>query len=241
MDDLISVLGGNAALAMPSTMDAQGIAPFVAPIALNGTYQIGASASVFNAATPQGYRCILKAYRQAYDRAGAGALEMEKVRFEVKAAQTAAHLPGGLAPACLATRRSGALIYTIWGPAKGESLDTFLAPRAMPPLQSRYAMAQALIDAVAQIHDAGLLHLDLKPEHIFIEKFPPYGVQIIDWAQARYIARDQRPDTLMFATPAYTRPARLAGATACRQDDWFAVARILVDTLNVSSPLQDPV
>ena len=233
MNDLTALIGGHATLAMPASMDLDSVARFIAPIRLTKTFQIGATASVFQGLTPEGRTCVVKAYRQAYDRAGAGALEMEKVDFEVYAAQIAAHLPGGFAPACLAKGRISALIYTLWTPAKGNSLSSLLGARKLPPPQSRQAMAQSLISAVEQIHKADLLHLDLKPEHVFIERFPPYGVQIIDWAQARHRNHDPRPDSTLFATPGYTRPERLQGAKACQEDDWYAVNRILKDCLKV--------
>jgi tetratricopeptide (TPR) repeat protein len=65
------------------------------------------------------------------------------------------------------------------------------------------ARAATLCDAVAAVHTAGYLHLDLKPENVFLTTS---GVRLIDFGLARPINERHEPTGAFGGTPEYASP-----------------------------------
>ncbi len=100
------------------------------------------------------------------------------------------------------------------------------------PKRLRSALAQ-LVAGVQALHDAGVLHLDLKPTNIMVDRTG--RVVILDFGLADF--RDAAPSTGLdersgvAGTPGYIAPERLAGAAPQPASDWFAVGVILFEIL----------
>jgi eukaryotic-like serine/threonine-protein kinase len=63
--------------------------------------------------------------------------------------------------------------------------------------------AAALCDAVGAVHSLGFLHLDLKPQNVFLE---PGGVRLIDFGIARPLRERRVRGTSFAGTPEYASP-----------------------------------
>ena len=226
MADLESLIGGSAQLRFPDPFVQEAIQTFLSKVHLIDLLSAGPGSSVFRARYLSGYDCIAKIYAHPYDEAGAGSLEMQRAYFEREASQRLSNL----IPRCLHVGRKEGLIFSIWNPAKGRPLNQIGAEIARSP-ELKAPLMEACRRALNEVHTAGLLHLDLKPNHIFVQTQPRLKVQFIDWGLACDRMRAPRADHLLFATPAFTRPERLAGAAPCPQDDWYALERSLEASL----------
>lgn len=103
--------------------------------------------------------------------------------------------------------------------------DIVSAVRAAPQLL-RPALAQ-LARGVMALHEAGLLHLDLKPANVMVEASG--RVVILDFGLARPL--DGTHATRASGTPGFMAPEVAAGGHPGRASDWFAIGAILAQLL----------
>ncbi len=227
MADLSDLIGGAATLAFPDHLNLTEVAEFVSDWHLKETLAQSPSSSVFSAIDGAGKPCVIKAYAQPYDKAGAGAREMQRAEFEQEVSK---RLPK-LTPTCYAVSRYKGLIISAWDFAKGTPLSKLKADEV-----PQDKLIETCAYALEAVHNAGLLHLDLKPSHIFVEQEPSLRVQFIDWGLACEIEGAPPSDHDLFTTPRFASPNRLKGLPPSRGDDWFALAKSLEVLLG---PLDD--
>lgn len=65
-------------------------------------------------------------------------------------------------------RERGGLIYHVMPFVAGTTLDRRLEQSRLPPFESRRILSE-ICDALAAAHDAKMVHLDIKPENVFLE------------------------------------------------------------------------
>jgi eukaryotic-like serine/threonine-protein kinase len=65
-------------------------------------------------------------------------------------------------------RERGGLIYYIMPFVAGTTLDRRLHQSRLPPLESRRILSE-ICDALSAAHNAKMVHLDIKPENVFLE------------------------------------------------------------------------
>src|SRR6185369_3905229 len=95
-------------------------------------------------------------------------------------------------------------------------------------------IAIAILDALASLHQRGVLHRDLKPSNVFLT---PLGVKLLDFGLAGSIAgmREQTQRTqldMVVGTPHYVSAEQLAGRDVDGRSDLFAVGAVLYEMLS---------
>jgi serine/threonine-protein kinase PknK len=80
-----------------------------------------------------------------------------------------------------------------------------------------------LVEAVAELHRVGLVHGDLKPDHVLVRGTEDPTPILIDFGLAAAATRGRRG-----GTPGYLAPERLRGAPATAASDGFALGVVLV-------------
>ncbi|HKU40084.1 MAG TPA: protein kinase, partial [Polyangiales bacterium] len=107
----------------------------------------------------------------------------------------------------------------------GESLDRRLA-RGPLPLESALGIVRQLLAALAAVHGARLLHRNLRPSNLFLErrKQGRERLRLLDFAPAS----TRRPRGL---DPVFTPPELLGGEVLDTRSDVFAVGAILTAML----------
>jgi eukaryotic-like serine/threonine-protein kinase len=88
---------------------------------------------------------------------------------------------------------------------------------------------------LAAVHEAGLVHRDVKPGNVMI---CPTGAKLVDFGISAEIgeADDPAPDGTLLGTPAYVAPERLTGGPTLAAADVYAVGLLLYRALTGRLP-----
>jgi serine/threonine-protein kinase len=108
-------------------------------------------------------------------------------------------------------REQGGLIYYIMPFVEGTTLESRLNRAKLPPYESRRILCE-LTDALAAAHRAKMVHLDIKPENVFLEG-DLQKVLLMDFGIATAIS-DQIQESSggpVVGTPAYMSPEQARG------------------------------
>jgi eukaryotic-like serine/threonine-protein kinase len=107
------------------------------------------------------------------------------------------------------------------------------------PEQLRSVLGQ-LIDAVASLHAAGKLHLDLKPSNVLVAAND--HVTVLDFGLARDLKHAPELSTQrLLGTPAYMAPEHAHTGRFEPASDWYAVGVMLYEALTGRLPFEGPV
>ena len=126
--------------------------------------------------------------------------------------------------------------------AEGQSLhDAFLADRASAAWLDRLAAATAqLLEGLAALHEAGVIHRDLKPTNVVIGKTG--RVKILDFGLARLT--DAAPDVTLVGhvvgSFAYIPPEQAMGQPLDGRSDLYALGVMLYELLTGDVPFSAP-
>ncbi|GCD97309.1 serine/threonine-protein kinase [Embleya hyalina] len=180
----------------------------------------GGMGEVFLGVAPSGRRVAIKVIRAEHlDDPGFRA----RFRREVEAARRV----GGAFTAPVVNADPDApepWFATVYIPAP--SLDTVV--RTGGPLDPRAVLrlAAGLIEALQDIHAAGLIHRDLKPANILITEHD--GPKVIDFGIARDTGHSLLVSTgTVLGTPAYMAPEQIEKGAADYPTDVFAMGSVL--------------
>ncbi|HEX5087463.1 MAG TPA: serine/threonine-protein kinase [Nocardioides sp.] len=120
--------------------------------------------------------------------------------------------------------------------ARGGSVRDLLATRGSlpPPVVGR--LLRQLLDALVAVHGHDLVHGDVKPANLLLERAPPEPLHLLlgDFGVA---TSSHHPCPGVSGTPAFLAPERLAGAPAHPSQDVYAAGLVARRAITGSSPL----
>ncbi|MFT4975527.1 MAG: signal transduction histidine kinase/tetratricopeptide (TPR) repeat protein [Myxococcota bacterium] len=119
--------------------------------------------------------------------------------------------------------------YMVMAQARGRPLSAMLRHGAAPESAALCIIA-LLVDALASVHQAGLVHGDIKPDNIVVGSVAQREVMLIDFGMATV----RTGGTLQYAAP-----ERLGGALAEPASDVYASGLVLWEMLHGQLPWMD--
>ncbi|MER5781416.1 serine/threonine-protein kinase [Streptomyces mobaraensis] len=189
--------------------------PAIGPHTLLARLGSGGMGQVYLGRSPGGRQLAIKVIREDFAQSGDAAArfrrEMETVRA-VRSAYTANLVDASLesAPYWLATEY-----------VPGPTLTRVTGERGPLPAETCFRLFAALAEALAQVHEHGITHRDLKPHNIILS---PVGPKLIDFGIARGAEQTALTRTGVAAgTPGYTAPEVITRNEVTFAADVFAL------------------
>ncbi|MFC4529299.1 serine/threonine-protein kinase [Sphaerisporangium dianthi] len=118
---------------------------------------------------------------------------------------------------------------------EGPSLRRYLQDRGPSRGADLHRLAVAVATALTSIHEAGVIHRDLKPDNVLIG---PDGPRVIDFGIARTVEMSLTSTGLVAGTPTYMAPEVFTGQRAGMPADVFAWGAIVVFAATGRDPFQ---
>jgi tetratricopeptide (TPR) repeat protein len=190
----------------------------------------GGSGTVFRARDAErGTVCALKALH----RPGEGAESLNRFKREFRAASRLRH------PHCLPVYEldhdEGRWFYTMEYVAGGR-----LRPEEWCRWQDLVPLALQMLDGLDHIHSKQIVHRDVKPENILLERprGGPAVVKLADFGISKVSDADQVPLGTVFGSLAYLAPEQLEGAQVDPRTDLYALGMVLYEVLAGQNPFR---
>jgi serine/threonine-protein kinase len=124
--------------------------------------------------------------------------------------------------------------FLVMDRAYGTPLNQVIAQHGPLPRERLIAIASQLLAGLAAIHDAQVVHADLKSHNVLVDEVDI--VTIIDFGLARTMTTDASANELVAGTPAYMAPEMISGASPTVTADIYAAATIIYEMLTGSTP-----
>jgi eukaryotic-like serine/threonine-protein kinase len=149
--------------------------------------------------------------------------------------------------ACYDQGTHNGLPYLVLEHVPGRSLRDVLATRGQLRPTEALAILEQMLAAMAAAHRAGLVHRDIKPEHVLIAESPSGGVgnlvdcvvKVADFGLAQAVrAATAGPDSGPLATVAYVAPELVTDGHADARSDVYAAGIVLFEMLTGQVPHQ---
>jgi serine/threonine-protein kinase len=124
--------------------------------------------------------------------------------------------------------------YLVMELVDGPDLHRYLQEHGRLDPERTSEILMAVTAAVARAHDAGIIHGDLKPANIFVDKSGP---KVGDFGVARMLDEETGSTTLA-ATPAFAAPEVLRGAKPTAASDVYSLACLAFELLAGHPPYE---
>jgi serine/threonine protein kinase len=131
------------------------------------------------------------------------------------------------------------IFYMVMKHIEGKSLGEILDLEKRLPVERAVHLGGQICAGIAAAHQAGIIHLDLKPDNVMIEKIDEQeNVRVVDFGIAISKDDDQRLTEfgIVVGTPSYLSPERVQGADADYTSDTYALGLIFYEMLSGQHP-----
>ena len=119
----------------------------------------------------------------------------------------------------------------------GEDLKTLLRRIGHLPARKALAFAEQVAEGLAEAHRLGVVHRDLKPQNIMIDR--EGTTRIMDFGIARALKTKGITDPgMIIGTPDYMAPEQFEGKDADQRTDIYALGAILYEMLTSVPPFE---
>ncbi|MGZ5968214.1 MAG: serine/threonine-protein kinase, partial [Polyangiales bacterium] len=220
----------------------------IGPGAMIGAYRIerelggGGMGTVYEALEPTiGKRVAIKVMRASVSGDGSdGAQQASRFEREARAANEVRH------PAIVDVFAFGKLgdgrPYLVMSLLEGHSLRDEIARRGKLPPQEAWAIAREAADAISSAHAVSVIHRDLKPDNVFLERSGdrPMRVRLLDFGIAKVQSREDLERLtntgVPLGTPSYMAPELWWGSDIDARVDQYALGITLFEAITGRLP-----
>jgi serine/threonine protein kinase/tetratricopeptide (TPR) repeat protein len=119
----------------------------------------------------------------------------------------------------------------------GEDLKSFIHRVGALPVGKAVSIARQVCEGLAEAHRVGVVHRDLKPQNIMIDR--DGNARIMDFGIARSVkAKGITGANVMIGTPEYMSPEQVDGKEADRRSDIYSLGIVLFEMLTGRLPFE---
>lgn len=192
---------------------------------------VGGMGRVVAAAGPRGRSVALKVLNPGL---GSDAVFAARLLHEARLAAMVSH-PNVVRVVDVGSTSDGHPFY-VMRRVMGTSLGALVQAQGAFPLRRVRRLAAQLLEGVAAIHAAGIVHGDLKSDNILVGDDD--HVTIIDFGLARMETESERAfgGRMLSGTPEYMAPEIIRGDAMTRAADIYAVGIIVYEMLTGTTP-----
>ncbi|KAF0247059.1 MAG: protein kinase domain-containing protein [bacterium] len=142
---------------------------------------------------------------------------------------------------------SDGIAYLVMELLEGWSLSTELTEKGKLPIQRCVDIIIPVCDVLAEAHQNGIIHRDIKPDNIFLHQ-PKEGeiIKVVDFGIAKLVDKDEKstPSNLtgtgnLIGTPTYMAPERLSNKPYDGRSDVYSLGILLYQMLAGCVPFDD--
>jgi serine/threonine-protein kinase len=126
--------------------------------------------------------------------------------------------------------------YLVMDRASGTPLDALIRQSGPLTLQRTMVIAWQFLAGLGAIHDAQIIHADVKSSNILVDDLD--RVTIIDFGLARALTGCATSNGLVAGTPAYMAPEVIGGAPPTIASDIYAAATVIYEMLTGTTPFR---
>ncbi len=119
---------------------------------------------------------------------------------------------------------------------EGENLDVRLTRQGALELEEFYATMEQVAEGLSAVHDAGIVHRDVKPENVFIGSGSAPIVKLLDFGLARVSESQITGAGLLVGTPSYVAPEQITGDAVDARADVYALGLVMYRALTGHHP-----
>ena len=122
--------------------------------------------------------------------------------------------------------------YFVMELCEGESLLTLVRRGPLQPADA-VTIARQMAQALAEVHDHGVVHADVTPSNALVISKDPIHVKLLDFGLAAIAgeAFDEDNSDFVLGTPAYISPEQLSGLPATDRSDQYGLGCVLYEML----------
>jgi tetratricopeptide (TPR) repeat protein len=120
---------------------------------------------------------------------------------------------------------------------KGQDLKSMIKQAGALSAGKAVSVAQQVAEGLAEAHDLGVIHRDLKPQNIMVDG--EGNAKIMDFGVARSLfAAGMTAEGMIVGTPEYMAPEQVEGLDADQRTDIYALGAILFEMVTGRAPFQ---
>jgi serine/threonine-protein kinase len=140
---------------------------------------------------------------------------------------------------------SDSVPYLVMELLEGQSLSEALGAGGPFPLRRAEQVMRQLLAALGYVHSRGLVHRDLKPGNVFLQRVSggQEQVKLLDFGLAKFVEPEPGTDTTtltrsgeVFGTPAYMPPEQWSGQAVDARADVYAAGVVCFELLAGRKP-----
>jgi len=119
----------------------------------------------------------------------------------------------------------------------GEDLKAFIKRAGQLSIGKTIAIIEQVCEGLVEAHELGVVHRDLKPQNIMIDKSG--NAHILDFGIARSLSAKGITDVgMVIGTPEYMSPEQVGGEDIDQRSDLYSLGIILYEMVSGSVPFQ---
>ena len=129
--------------------------------------------------------------------------------------------------------------YIVMQLVDGPDLDRLLAAEGRLPLGQALRIGVETTRALQAAHDHGIVHRDVKPGNILIDR--DGSARVADFGIARAVSENSATTTgVILASPQYASPEQVLGERITPASDIYSLGVVLYDTITGQRPFDGP-